>query len=304
MAATQVQERNQDATVYVGDLDQQVNETLLWELMLQAGPVVNVHIPRDKLSGGHMGYGFVEFHSEEDADYGIKIMNMIKLYGKPIRVNKASRDRKTLDVGANIFVGNLDPEVDNKLLYDSFSQFGVILMTPKIMREGDGSRGYAFISYDSFEASDAAIEAMNGQYLCNRPITVTYAFKKGTKGERHGSQAERLLAANNPNRGIVRPPMFAPGMRPDFMPPVMPPGMPPAMPGMPPALPPGMPPGMPPVMPPGMPRPMPPPGMPPGMPPPMPGMPPVPPHMMPPGMPPGAMPPGMPPYPPPAYPTY
>jgi len=132
MAATQVQERNQDATVYVGDLDQQVNESLLWELMLQGGPVVNVHIPRDKLSGGHMGYGFVEFHAEEDADYAIKIMNMVKLYGKPIRVNKASRDRKTLDVGANIFVGNLDPEVDNKLLYDSFSQFGIILMTPKV----------------------------------------------------------------------------------------------------------------------------------------------------------------------------
>jgi len=26
------------------------------------------------------GYGFVEFKSEEDADYAIKIMHMIKLY--------------------------------------------------------------------------------------------------------------------------------------------------------------------------------------------------------------------------------
>lgn len=38
----------------------------------------------------HQGYGFVEFMGEEDADYAIKIMNMIKLYGKPIRVNKVS----------------------------------------------------------------------------------------------------------------------------------------------------------------------------------------------------------------------
>ncbi|CAL5442891.1 unnamed protein product [Camellia sinensis] len=36
-------------------------------------------------------------------------MNMIKLYGKPIRVNKAYQDKKSLDVGANLFVGNLDP---------------------------------------------------------------------------------------------------------------------------------------------------------------------------------------------------
>jgi hypothetical protein len=32
----------------------------------------------------------------------------------------------------------------------------------------------------------AAIEAMNGQYLCNRAITVSYAFKKDTKGEAVG----------------------------------------------------------------------------------------------------------------------
>lgn len=144
----------------------------------------------------HQGYGFVEFLGEEDADYAIKIMNMIKLYGKPIRVNKASAHQKNLDVGANIFIGNLDPEVDEKLLYDTFSAFGVILQTPKIMRDPEtgNSKGFAFINFASFDASDAAMDAMNGQYLCNRPISVSYAFKKDSKGERHGSAAERLLA--------------------------------------------------------------------------------------------------------------
>eukprot|EP01114_Cavostelium_apophysatum_P016552 TRINITY_DN4731_c0_g1_i2.p1 TRINITY_DN4731_c0_g1~~TRINITY_DN4731_c0_g1_i2.p1 ORF type:complete len:261 (-),score=58.69 TRINITY_DN4731_c0_g1_i2:798-1580(-) len=201
---THVQERNQDATVYVGDLDQQVTESLLWELMLQAGPVVNVHIPKDKLTGVHSGFGFVEFRSEEDADYAMKVMNMIKLYGKPIKVNKASQDKKTLDVGANLFIGNLDPEVDEKLLYDTFSAFGLVIATPKIMRETENqaSKGFGFISYDSFEAADAAIGAMNGQFLCGRPITVSYALKKDSKTERHGSAAERLLAANNPMRQV------------------------------------------------------------------------------------------------------
>lgn len=150
----------------------------------------------------------------------IKVLNMIKVYGKPIRVNKASQDKRSQDVGANLFIGNLDPEVDEKvrsafprstecapcvlsrlitlispchaflsrliemetdqqrrpcvmrlqLLYDTFSAFGVIAQTPKIMRDPDTgvSRGFGFVSYDSFEASDAAIEAMNGQFLCNR----------------------------------------------------------------------------------------------------------------------------------------
>lgn len=90
-------------------------------------------MPKDRVTQMHQGYGFVEFMGEEDADYAIKIMNMIKLYGKPIRVNKASAHQKNLDVGANIFIGNLDPEVDEKLLYDTFSAFGVILQTPKVI---------------------------------------------------------------------------------------------------------------------------------------------------------------------------
>ncbi|OXA58486.1 splicing factor 3B subunit 4 [Folsomia candida] len=227
-----IAERNQDATVYVGGLDEKVSESLLWELFVQAGPVVNVHMPRDRVSLNHQGYGFVEFIGEEDADYAIRIMNMIKLFGKPIRVNKASAHTKNLDVGANIFIGNLDPEVDEKLLYDTFSAFGVILQTPKIMRdpESGNSKGFAFVNYASFEASDAAIEAMNGQYLCNRPISVSYAFKKDSKGERHGTAAERLLAQTNPLAQTERPhqlfsdappPMatLPPPPPPNFMPP-------------------------------------------------------------------------------------
>ncbi|EOA12076.1 hypothetical protein CARUB_v100079351mg, partial [Capsella rubella] len=68
-----------------------------------------------------------------------------------------------------------------------------------IMRDPDtgNSRGFGFISYDSFEASDAAIEAMTGQYLSNRQVTVSYAYKKDSKGERHGTPTERLLAADS-----------------------------------------------------------------------------------------------------------
>ena len=224
--------------------------------------MVNVHMPKDRVTMMHQGYGFVEFLAEEDADYCIKIMNMIKLYGKPIRVNKASAHQKNLDVGANIFIGNLDPEVDEKLLYDTFSAFGVILTTPKIQRDPEtgNSKGFAFINYASFEASDAAIEAMNGQYLCNRAISVSYAFKKDSKGERHGSAAERLLAAQNPLSQADRPhQLFADAPPVPIMPlpgisqmPSSIPGVPMGMPPMPPR-PPMPPPGQFPPIPPGPP---------------------------------------------------
>ena len=63
--------------------------------------------------------------------------------------------------------------------------------------ETGNSKGFAFINFASFAASDAAIEAMNGQYLSNRPISVSYAFKKDSKGERHGSAAGLFLCSLN-----------------------------------------------------------------------------------------------------------
>ena len=125
MATGPVEQRNQDATCYVGNLDEQLSEELLWEMMrgagadapnrrssrrrrrdpaseypqgtrchdpgargereqrsaggrgprrragthssfarrLQAGPIANVHMPRDKVTGMHQGYGFVEFRT-------------------------------------------------------------------------------------------------------------------------------------------------------------------------------------------------------------------------------------------------
>lgn len=41
--------------------------------MIQAGPVANVHMPKDKITGVHQGFGFVEFRSEDDAEYAIKV---------------------------------------------------------------------------------------------------------------------------------------------------------------------------------------------------------------------------------------
>jgi splicing factor 3B subunit 4 len=128
---------------------------------------------------------------------------MTKLYSKPLRVTKASSDRTHVDVGANLFIGNLAPEVDEKVLYDTFSAFGVMVMPPKVMRDPESGvpKGFGFVNYDSFEASDMAIECMSGQFLGSRQVVVQYALKRDVPGERHGGMAERLLAASRPGAG-------------------------------------------------------------------------------------------------------
>ncbi|KAI1489307.1 hypothetical protein F5X96DRAFT_679863 [Biscogniauxia mediterranea] len=198
-------EQDKEATVYVGNIDERATDALIWELMVQAGPVVNVHLPKDRVTQSHQGFGFVEFNGEIDADYAAKIMNGIRLYGKALRVNKASADKqKPLEIGAELFIGNLDPMVDEKILYDTFSRFGTLIAPPKVARDDNGlSKGYGFVSYSSFEASDDAINNMNGQFLMNKDVSVQYAYKKDGKGERHGDEAERMLAAQAKKHNVT-----------------------------------------------------------------------------------------------------
>jgi splicing factor 3B subunit 4 len=210
MSTTRHYDQDKDSTLYVGNLDERCTDALVWELMLQAGPIVNVHLPKDRVTQTHQGYGFVEFASEDDADYASKIMNQIRLYGKPIRVNKASADKRGIgaggegsSVGAELYVGGLDPMVDEKILYETFSRFGPLVAAPKVSRDDANlSKNYGFVSYASFDSSDDAIANMNGQYLMNREITVQYAYKKDGKGERHGDTAERALAAQAKKHGV------------------------------------------------------------------------------------------------------
>ncbi|KAG9395690.1 RNA recognition motif [Carpediemonas membranifera] len=109
----QVTRRNQAATIHVSGLDPKVTEELLCELFIQAAPVVSVNIPLpDKITGKPRDFA--------DAEYAMDIMNGIKLFGQPLKLNPADRDNTSASsvLGANLFVGNLDATVDEKMLQD------------------------------------------------------------------------------------------------------------------------------------------------------------------------------------------
>ncbi|KAG9390042.1 RNA recognition [Carpediemonas membranifera] len=192
----QVTRRNQAATIHVSGLDPKVTEELLCELFIQAAPVVSVNIPLpDKVTGKPRDFGFVEFRNEADAEYAMDIMNGIKLFGQPLKLNPADRDNSSAStiLGANLFVGNLDATVDEKMLQDSFSMFGKLLGKPRIMRDDSmRTRGFGFVVFESFKSADAAIEGMNNQNLGGRRLTVSYSTRRDGR-TRHGTEEERKL---------------------------------------------------------------------------------------------------------------
>ena len=106
----------------------------------------------------------IQIDTENAAVQAIKVLNMIKVYGKPIRVNKASQDKKTMDVGSNLFIGNIDPDVDEKVT----PPYNRLLRYPSLHFSGTGSwhAPQASVS-DAVIASDLRLAALHGALPCS-----------------------------------------------------------------------------------------------------------------------------------------
>nr|XP_044626350.1 polyadenylate-binding protein 4 isoform X5 [Equus asinus] len=106
------------------------------------------------------------------AERALDTMNFDVIKGKPIRIMWSQRDPSLRKSGVgNVFIKNLDKSIDNKALYDTFSAFGNILSC-KVVCDENGSKGYAFVHFETQEAADKAIEKMNGMLLNDRKVFV------------------------------------------------------------------------------------------------------------------------------------
>jgi splicing factor 3B subunit 4 len=134
---------------------------------------------REIVTNRASGYGFIELRTEEDARYAATIMDGVRLFGTSIKTGPTPT-----------------ADVSDLFLHSLFARFGNIQTCRVVVESGTGkSRGHGFVSDDNIDSSDEARKTMNGQFICNQPITVSYAFKaESKKGEKHGDKSERLVA--------------------------------------------------------------------------------------------------------------
>jgi U2-associated protein SR140 len=75
-------------------------------------------------------------------------------------------------------VGNLSPEVTEKMLLRIFSKFGEVesvkLMLPRNQEERQRRRNCAFIKYASYEPAYLAKEALKEQHICGMSLKISW----------------------------------------------------------------------------------------------------------------------------------
>ncbi|KNC54123.1 polyadenylate-binding protein 1-B [Thecamonas trahens ATCC 50062] len=177
-------------SLYVGDLAADISEALLFDLFNVVGAVSSIRVCRDAMTRRSLGYAYVNFHNVADAERALDTMNYTLIRGKPCRIMWSHRDPTIRKSGVgNIFIKNLDKNIDNKSLYDAFSAFGNILSCKVMINESTGeSLGYGFVHYETQKAADEAIAKLNGMLLNNKQV---YVGKFVPRSERAAAQGEQ-----------------------------------------------------------------------------------------------------------------
>jgi len=159
-------------SIYVGDLQYDVTDNMLFEMFKRVGTIQSIRICRDRTSNKSLGYAYVNFLTIEEAQRAIDTFNNTDIKGRPCRIMFSNRDPSARKSGlGNIFIANLDSSIASKELYDTFSQFGDITSCKVVPRFSGKSVGY--VHFKNIENAEKAISIVHGKKLGENIVYVT-----------------------------------------------------------------------------------------------------------------------------------
>ncbi|KAL7276599.1 Protein phosphatase PP2A regulatory subunit B [Rhizina undulata] len=246
--------------VYVKNVDSEVTDQEFRELFENFGAITSATLSRDLDTGASRGFGFVNFQDHQSAAAAVDKLHDSDFKGQQLYVSRAQKKhereeelRKQYEAarvekaskyqGVNLYIKNLDDEIDDERLRQEFAPFGTIT-SAKVMRdevpkekddkEGDEkkrtgkSKGFGFVCFSSPEEASKAVTEMNQRMVNGKPLYVALAQRKDVRK----SQLEASIQARNQIRlqqqaaaagmqapGYIGAPMFyGPGQQPAFIP--------------------------------------------------------------------------------------
>ncbi|KAF9928548.1 Protein phosphatase PP2A regulatory subunit B [Mortierella antarctica] len=228
--------------VYIKNLDPEVTQEEVEALFTKFGPVTSCVVSTDE-NGRSKGFGFINFENHEDAKRAVDELHDSEYKEKKLFVTRAQKkgereeelkkqyeqqkmEKLNKYQGVNLYVKNLDDEIDDEKLRQEFSVYGVIT-SAKVMRdekpvEGEesakgASKGFGFVCFSSPDEATKAVTEMNGRMIGSKPIYVALAQRKEVRKsqlEAQMAQRSQIRMQQMPGQmpgGMYPPQLFYPG---------------------------------------------------------------------------------------------
>jgi polyadenylate-binding protein len=211
--------KNNFTNVFIKNIDTSLTDDDFLKLVEPFGGITSATLQKDT-QGTSRGFGFVNYQTHESAEAAITALNGKEVKGKELFASRAQlkterveelrkayekmREEK-LAKYTNLYVKNLDDQIDEEALKAKFLPYGPINSTV-IMRDEKGiSKGFGFVSYEASADAAQALSELNGKILGSKPLYVALAQRKEERRMQLEAQyAQRMMKQ-------YAAPMFYPG---------------------------------------------------------------------------------------------
>ncbi|XP_011628460.1 polyadenylate-binding protein RBP45 isoform X1 [Amborella trichopoda] len=209
-----------DFPVFVGDLASDVTDYLLQETFRSHySSVKGAKVVTDRLTGRSKGYGFVRFGDENEQLRAMTEMNGVFCSTRPMRIGPATT-KKTVGVqqqypakapyqsnpqasqsesdpnNTTIFVGGLDPNVNDDILKQVFGQYGELIHVKIPVGKRCG-----FVQFANRACAEEALLMLNGTQLGQQSIRLSWGRSPSNKQDSSGSWPQPQADPNQWNGG-------------------------------------------------------------------------------------------------------
>ncbi|XP_072175907.1 polyadenylate-binding protein 4-like [Diadema setosum] len=196
--------------VFLKNLADDVDDQKLMEFGSQYGKILSAKIMHDEF-GKTKGFGFISFENHEAAQECVKQVNGMEINGRILYAGRAQKkaeraaelkarfealkqERSTRYQGVNLYIKNLDDEIDDEKLRKEFSRFGTITSAKVMSDDKANSKGFGFVCFSSPEEATKAVTEMNGRILVAKPLYVALAQRKEERRAQLASQYMQRVA--------------------------------------------------------------------------------------------------------------
>ena len=225
--------RSQFTNLYVKNIDPETTETEFVELFETCGTVTSAVVQLDD-EGRSKGFGFVNYETHDQAQAAVETLHDYEFKGRRLFVSRAQKKseredelRKTYEAakqekmskyqGVNLYIKNLEDDIDDEKLRGEFEPFGTITSCKVMCDEKGTSKGFGFVCFSSPDEATKAVAEMNNKIIGTKPLYVSLAQRREVRRQQLESQIaqrnqirlQQAAAAGIPG-GYINGPMYYP----------------------------------------------------------------------------------------------
>ncbi|CEP14029.1 hypothetical protein [Parasitella parasitica] len=218
--------------VYVKNLSRDVDDKELDAMFKVYGDITSAVVSKDE-EGKSLGFGFVNFEDHDAAARAVEGLNESMHNDQKLYVSRAQKkterdeelrrqyeeaklEKLNKYQGVNLYVKNLDDDMDDDRIRQEFSVYGVITSAKVMCDDKTGkSRGFGFVCFSSPDEATRAVTEMNGRMLGSKPIYVALAQRKEERRVQLGIQMAQRNQMSPVAMGMGMPhPIYLPNFMP------------------------------------------------------------------------------------------